>query len=119
MKKTSDDRWRSLAKWLRMVGIVCFAVSFLSWLALVEVYYPFKRPVLAQPERGWTIPLSWTHPPLYGAAKDEKRIEWLFQMMLPGFGLVVLGELIKIYKLGDLSGLRRKVNPTWNHKWGP
>ncbi len=50
---------------------------------------------------------------------DACRSQWLFELFFPAFGLVIAGELIKVYKLGDYSGLRRRPNPPWDHRWGP
>lgn len=119
MSDQSEARWRSVAKWLRNVGAVCCVGFFLSLLALVEVYFPSYRPEVPQPERGWTTGLTWTHPVRYGTPQDESRSQWLFNLFFPGFGLIFAGELIKIYKLGDYSGLRRRQNPPWDHRWGP
>lgn len=108
-----------VAKCLQIIGGVCCVGFFLSYLALVQVYYPSYRPEVPRPERGFTTGLTWTHPVRYGTERDERRSQWLFELFFPGFGLIIAGELIKIYRLGDYSGLRRRPNPPWNHKWGP
>ena len=119
MNGRSDARWRSVAKWLRIIGAVSCVVLFLSYLALVEVYYPSRRPEAPHPRRGFTTGLTWTHPVRYGTAQDESRSQWLFALFFLASGLIIAGELIKIYRLGDYSGLRRRPNPPWNHRWGP
>jgi hypothetical protein len=119
MSDKSDARWRSIAKSLRFVGGVCFVAFFLSHLTLVLAYYPSYRPEAPQVERGLTTGLTWTHPVRYGTERDEKRSQRLFELIFPSFGLIIAGELIKIYKLGDYSGLRSRANPPWDHKWGP
>jgi hypothetical protein len=119
MSERSDARWRSIARSLQIVGGVCFVVFFLSLLVLVLAYYPSYRPEAPQPERGLTTGLTWTHPVRYGTERDERRSQRLFVLIFPSFGLMISGELIKIYKLGDDSGLRRRPNPPWNQKWGP
>jgi hypothetical protein len=50
---------------------------------------------------------------------DEWLSQWLFDLAIPAFFLAIAGELIRIYKLGDYSGLRRRPNPPWNRKPGP
>lgn len=92
---------------------------FLSYLAVVEVYYPSRRPEAPQPQKGFTTGLTWTHPVRYGTPSDESRSQCLFELFFPAFGFVIAAELIKIYKLGDYSGLRRRSNPPWDHRWGP
>jgi hypothetical protein len=114
-----DDRWRSLAKWLRIIGAVGCVGFFVSFLFLVEVYYPSRRPEVPEQGRGYMTSLSWTHPARYGTGPDERRSQWLFNLFFPAFGLIVAGELIKIYRLRDYSGLRRRPNQPWDHRWGP
>jgi hypothetical protein len=115
MSARSEDRWRFVAKWLRIVGVVSTVGLFLSYLAVVGVYYPLRRPQAPEPQKGFTTGLSWTHPVLYGTQKDEGRSQLLFTLYFPAFGLMVAAELIKIHKLGDYSGLRRSKQP-WDHR---
>jgi hypothetical protein len=119
MSERSDARWRSIARSLQIVGGLGFVAFFLSFLILVLVYFSSYRPEIPQPERGLTVDLTWTHPVRYGTERDERRSQRLFGLIFPSFGLMISGELIKIYILGDYSGLRRRPNPPWNHKWGP
>jgi hypothetical protein len=102
-----------------MIGGVSSICLFLSFLALVEVYYSYRRPDAPQPQRGFTTGLTWTHPVRYGTPRDESRSHELFALSLLAFGLVFVAELIRIYKLNDTSGLRRRSNPPWDHRWGP
>jgi hypothetical protein len=113
-----DAKWRALAKWLRIAGGVwCFAL-LLSHVALLA-YYGADRPQQPQPEKGLTTGLMWTHPTRYGTKEDERRSQWLFEWCFAGLGPFVLGELIRVYKLNDYSGVRSRENPPWNHRWGP
>jgi hypothetical protein len=118
MSKRSDLRWRAVAKLLRISGVIGCAVFFVSHFALLA-FYSAHRPGVPQPERGLTTGLTWTHPVRYGTEQDESRSQWLFELFFPSFGLVIAGELIKIYRLDDYSGLRPRTRPPWNHKWGP
>jgi hypothetical protein len=119
MSERSDARWLSIARSLQIVGGLGFVAFSLSFLILVLVYFSSYRPEIPQPERGLTVGLTWTHPVRYGTERDERRSQRLFGLIFPSFGLMISGELIKIYILGDYSGLRRRPNPPWNHKWGP
>jgi hypothetical protein len=119
MSDQSGARWRSVAKRLRIIGGVFCVGLFLSDLAMFEVYYPSRRPEVPQPERGFTTGLTWTHPVRYGTAQDESRSQWLFELFFPAFGLMIAGDLIEIYILGDYSVFRRRPNPPWDHRWGP
>jgi hypothetical protein len=114
----SNDNWRSIAKSLRIIGVVCCLVFFVSHFALLA-YYSVNRPRVPQPEHGRTVGLTWTHPVSYGTEQDERRSLWLFDLFLPSFGLIVFGEMIRIYKLDDYSGLRARLKLPWNHRWGP
>jgi len=116
--KLSNDNWRSITKSLRIVGVVCCLVFFVSHYALLA-YYSANRPRVPQPEKGRTVGLTWTHPVRYGTERDERWSLWLFDLFLPSFGLIALGEMIKVYKLDDYSGLRARLKLPWNHKWGP
>ena len=53
-----------------------------------------KRPHDPQPERGWTVALSWTHPKSFGTAREEDRLQWLAFWFISSFGLILLGEAI-------------------------
>ena len=114
----SNDNWRSIAKSLRIIGVVCSLVFFVSHVALLA-YYSANRPRFPQPEQGRTVGLTWTHPVSYGTEQDERRSLWLSDLFLPSFGLIAFGEMIRIYKLDDYSGLRARLKLPWNHKWGP
>jgi len=114
----SNDTWRSIAKWLRITGITCCIALTVSHFALLA-YYAAHRPVVPRPEYGMTIGLRWTHPTRYGTAQDARRSQWLFELFFPSFGLIALGEMIRIYKLDDYSGIRTRPKIPWNHKWGP
>jgi hypothetical protein len=104
MKADTAQRWRVLARTTKIIGAMGFVVISL-WLMLLISYYTAKRPHAPQPERGWTVGLEWTHPVSYGTKQEESRILWLHWSVLPFFGLVALGEIIKIYKLDDYSGI--------------
>ena len=104
MVLASANRWRLFARVLKVMGGAGFVLSFTYSLILTS-YYSAKRPHVPQPERDWTISIEWTHPPSYGTAEEANRVKLLFQLCLPFFGLIALGEAIKIYKLADYSGL--------------
>ncbi len=111
----SNDNWRSMAKSLRIIGVFCCLAFFVSHFALLA-YYSANRPNVPQPEQGRTVGLSWTHPVRYGTEHDERRSKWLFDLFLPSFGLIAFGEMIRIYKLDDYSGLRARLKLPWNHR---
>lgn len=104
MSRDPQNRWRLLARLLKVIGATGYVLSFTYSLILTS-YYSAKRPHVPQPERDWTISVEWTHPPSYGTAKEANRFKLLFQLCLPFFGLIALGEAIKVYKLDDYSGI--------------
>jgi hypothetical protein len=59
----------------------------------------------------------WTHPARYGTEQDESRSQWLFELFFPSFGLIMAGELIKIYRLGDRVGAKETVCASFR-PWG-
>ena len=107
-----------MAKWLRVTGIVCCIGVTVAHFVLLD-HYERQRPVIPRPEQGMTVALSWTHPVRYGTQQDASRSQWLFELFLPSFGLIAVGEFIRIYKLDDYSGIRSRLKVPWNHKWGP
>jgi hypothetical protein len=114
----SNDNWRFVAKLLRIIGVICCIVFTISHFAVLA-FYSANRPHLPEPEHGWTVGLSWTHPVSYGTQQDERRSQWLFELVFPSGGLIALGEMIRIYKLDDYSRLRTRLKVPWDHKWGP
>ncbi|HXN98249.1 MAG TPA: hypothetical protein VN881_04200 [Candidatus Acidoferrales bacterium] len=104
MNPRTAQKWRTLSRVLRVIGAVGFTATF-AFLMFLTAYYSAKRPHTPQPERGWTVVLTWTHPPSYGTAQEENRQQWLLWWAFPLFGLLALGEAIKIYKLDDHSGI--------------
>jgi 4-hydroxybenzoate polyprenyltransferase len=106
-------RWRFLSRVLKLIGALSFILSFMYSMVLIS-YYSTKRPHVPQPERGWTVGLIWTHPPSYGTAQEENRLQWLHWWLLPSFCLIALGEAVKIYKLGDYSGVAAVKSPPFS-----
>lgn len=106
MNLRTAQKWRTLSRVLKFIGAVGFAATFTCFIFFTN-YYSAKRPHTPQPERGWTVGLTWTHPPSYGTAQEENRQQWLLWWAFPLFGLLALGEAIKIYKLDDFSGVAR------------
>jgi hypothetical protein len=84
-----------------------FAACFtsLAYSFFLNVYYETYRPVSPQPERGWTVGLTWTHPTKYGTEQEENRQQWVHWSVAPFFILIAAAEAIKIYKFNDYSGI--------------
>jgi hypothetical protein len=116
--KLNDANWRFVARLLRVIGVVCCIVFAISHFALLA-YYSANRPRIPEPEHSLTVGLTWTHPVAYGTDHEEKLSQWLFELFFPSFGLIALGEMIKIYRLDDYSGVRSRLKLPWHHKWGP
>jgi len=106
MSPGTTKRWRTFSQALKTIGFFGCVLTFTYSMVWIG-YYSAKRPNVPQPERGWTVSISWTHPPVYGTAQEENRLVGLDTWVIPPFlGLLVLGEVIKIYKLRDYSGLK-------------
>ena len=111
-------KWRAVARILQIIGAVGFVVIFLCSFILIG-YYSAKRPQVPQPERSWTVGLTWTHPTRYGTAQEENLLLSLHWWTIAPFALIFLGEAIKIYLLNDSSGIRARPKLPWQHRWGP
>ena len=103
MTPGSAKRWRVCARVATTIGVIGCIVMSVSSMFLIA-YYSANRPYNPEPDRGWTVDLSWTHPKRYGTAREEDRLLWLYFLFFPSFGLVLLGPAIKAYKLNDYSG---------------
>lgn len=103
MDSQTARKWRSLSRVLKVAGAVGCVATFGLYMVLIS-YYSAKRPHTLQPERGWTISISWTHPVSYGTAMEESRLMWMFWSFFPFFGLGWASEAIKIYKPDNNSG---------------
>jgi hypothetical protein len=110
MNPRTAKKWRVLSLVLKVIGVVGCVVTF-GFLMVLISYYSAKRPHAPQPERGWTVGLTWTHPPSYGTVQEENRLFWLHWWFVPSFGLIALGEAIKIYKLDHYSGVAAFKKP--------
>ena len=97
-------RWSVLSKTLRVFGAIGCIVAFL-WLTFAIGYYTVTRPHTPQPESSWTIGLSWTHPTSYGTVQEESRLIWCHWSFFLFLAIGAVGEMIKIYKLNDYSGI--------------
>jgi hypothetical protein len=106
MTPDTSHRWSVLSRLFKAIGAIGCVGVFL-WLAFLIGYYTARRPHVPQPEQGWTVGLTWTHPTSYGSAQEESRMIWWHGAFLAFFGLAAVGEMINIYKLDDYSGIAR------------
>jgi hypothetical protein len=105
MNSQTAARWRLLSRALKIIGVVGFISTFALWMGFLW-YYSATRPQVPEPALGRSIGLTWTHPPRYGTSEEEDHLHCLFDCLLPFFGVILLSEAIKIYKLDDLSGIK-------------
>lgn len=111
----AQRRWRLVVKTLKVLGVVgCLTVSI--WQTFLIGRYSVTRPHAPEPQRGWTVGLTWTHPSSYGTVHEEGRIMFLFWAFVPCFALIVVGELVKVYVLEDYSGIRGLKGPPYPSK---
>lgn len=118
MSAHAARKWRGFSRVLILAGEVRCIATFLGSTFLIS-YYSYKRPPAPEPERGWTVGISWTHPTRYGTAKEEEWVQRLFFWSFPSFGLIALGWGTRAYLLDDYSWIRPRKRPPWNHRWGP
>jgi hypothetical protein len=116
MRERTEARWRFLVKFLMTFGAVWFFGTFISMVVLIGFYYPSHRPDSPQPQKGFATGLTWTHPARYGTARDESRSQLLFDLGFAAGAIIVVGELMKIYKLKDYSDLPIDRTKPWNQQ---
>jgi hypothetical protein len=89
--------WRRLARVCETIGIVAFACFFFARLGLF-FYYIRDRPLESRPSLGWTEPLGWGR---YGSTREAANLWSLFLWNGIAFGVIAVGQGIRIYKLGE------------------
>jgi hypothetical protein len=77
---------------------VC-ALCFLGTNSFAQ-YANFTRPHSPDATKGWTVVIPWSHG-AYGTRDEQERVMLFFNSFFFGFGVIALGEAIKIYKLGE------------------
>jgi hypothetical protein len=95
---TVDRSWERLSKFLKTVGGVGCLVT-LVWSFSLIGYYTAKRPSVASPERGWTVPLAWTHVS-YGTPSENEQLMRLHSWFFPFFAVALAGAAIQKLKVG-------------------
>jgi hypothetical protein len=101
---------------LKALGAVGCTVTF-GFLLFLSSYYSAKRPHAPRPDRDWTVAIRWTHPTSFGPTQEANRVKLFFNLFLPFFCLMLLAEVIKVYKLDDYSGLPPLKRPSFpEHK---
>jgi len=95
--RLSTDSWRRLARACERIGVIAFACLFTGQLILFY-YYACDRPVGAQPSLGWTVHLGAGR---YGSVREAANLSLLMWWGFIAFGVVAVGQGIRIYKLGE------------------
>ena len=78
----------------------------LVWSFGLIGYYDAKRPSVASPERGWTVPLEWTHVS-YGTPEENDQLNRLHYWFFPFFAVGAAGAAIEKF---------REKNEPWKKK---
>ena len=87
------------------MGATAFAWLFTGLLVLF-FYYVWDRPLGAQPNLEWTVHLGWGR---YGSAREAANLSSLMWRGFIAFGVVAVGQGIRVYKLGeDIFGRTRR-----------
>jgi hypothetical protein len=89
--------WRRLAKACETIGVAAFACCFIARLGLF-FYYIWHRPLGARPSLGWTEALGWGR---YGSIHEAANLSSLWWGIGAAFGVIVAGQFVRIYKLGE------------------
>ncbi|HYR84453.1 MAG TPA: hypothetical protein VE422_10285 [Terriglobia bacterium] len=95
----SIKRWIILSKALKVAGLVAFLACFTASL-LIAQYANFTRPHNPNSEKGWTERIPWSYG-AYGTPRESTRLRWFFTCGFYCIVLIVFGEAINIYKLGN------------------
>ena len=102
--RSTGRGWQAWSKILKLLGGVgCLAT--LLWSFGLIGYYSVKRPSEAFPERGWTVPLQWTHVS-YGTPEENEQLLRLHYWFFPFFAVGAAG--VAIEKLNEKNEPWRK-----------
>jgi len=93
MRILNREPWQVWSKVLMSVGVVgCLAV-FLWSFGLIG-YYTLTRPYGPLPQRGWNVPLPWTHG-FYGTFQEKQQLLQLHDWFFPFLLVAVVGSVIQ------------------------
>jgi len=93
----STEGWRRMARACQNIGVTAFVCLFIGQLILF-FYYVWDRPLGPQASLGWTVHLGWGR---YGSLREAASISRLMWWGFIAFGVVAVGQGIRIYKLGE------------------
>jgi hypothetical protein len=99
------ESWQPWSKLLVTVGVTGCLFVFLWTLGFIG-YYSSTRSFGPSPQRGWTVPLPWTHG-YYGTLEDKQRMLRFFDWFLPFLLSAAAGTMIK---------QRHEKKEPWNSK---
>jgi hypothetical protein len=105
MRIFGREPWWEWSRVLVSVGVTGCLVLFLWSLALIG-YYSSARSFGPSPQRGWTVPLPWTHG-YYGTFLERERMLQLHDWFFPFLLIAVAGSVIE--------QLHKKKEP-WTNK---
>ena len=95
--RSANHPWQAWSKILKTLGAVgCLAT--LLWSFGLIGYYSVKRPSEPSPERGWTVPLEWTHVS-YGTPEENEQLLRLHYWFFPFFAMGLAGAMIEKFKI--------------------
>lgn len=87
------EPWQVWSRVSLTVGVVG-CLSVLLWSFGLIGYYSFTRPYGPLPQRGWTVPLHWTHG-FYGTFEENQQLLRSHDWFLPFFMMGVAGSAIR------------------------
>jgi hypothetical protein len=105
MRIQGYEPWRVWSRVLMTLGVAgCLFV--LLWTFAFIGYYSSARSFGPSPERGWTVPLPWTHG-YYGTFQDKQRMLQFDDWFLPSLMVALIGSAIK---------QRHEKNEPWKNR---
>jgi hypothetical protein len=107
--------WEVWTRVLQIVGGVSLLVNTV-WFWGLEVYYTSRGPYGPMPERGWTVPLRWTHG-FYGTFEENQQLLWLFNWGWWSFFVLFIGTWNRQYRekrdQGSWANPRDRIRMNW------
>jgi|SRR5208283_287598 len=89
MRIRGFEPWQVWTRVLQIVGGVSLAVNTV-WFVGLDIYLTSRGPYGPVPERGWTVPLHWTHG-FYGTFEENQQILRLFNWCWWSFWVLFIG----------------------------
>jgi hypothetical protein len=108
MRIRGFELWQIWTRVLQIVGGASLAANTI-WFWGLQVYFTSRGPYGPVPERGWTVPLHWTHG-FYGTFEENQQLLRLFQWCWWSCMVVFIGTWNRQYR--EKKDPWRWINPS-------